>query len=94
MYFDVADFASFKSSLSIVGSNLCAGLLLASLIVSRLDSVPLGSKFGINAVLFFQTKENSLSSSALEWGITRINLAIRESFGKHKDPSGSLILER
>jgi len=46
--------------------NFIEGSLLASLIVSMIE-VPLGFEVGLNAILFFHTKENNLSSSALEW---------------------------
>jgi len=52
-------------------------MYLAILIVNRLDSVPFGSKFVLNAVLFFRTKENNLPFLALEWGITVLELILQ-----------------
>ena len=55
------------------GSNLWAGFLLANLLVRMIDSV---YKVGLNVVLFFFTTENNVSSSALEWGSTKINFVM------------------
>ena len=51
---------------SLVGSKQCAGSLAANLIARILESVPLGLRLGLKAVIFFRTMENSLSSRALE----------------------------
>ena len=76
---------AFFAALSTVGgkSYLCAGPPLCNsvLTVIILPSVSLGSRLGLNAVLFFLMSENTLSSSALECGMVRTKRAIDESLG-------------
>ena len=77
--------AAFFAALSTVGgkSYLCAGPPLCNsiLTVIILPSVSLGSRLGLNAVLFFLMSENPLSSSALECGMVRTKREIDESLG-------------
>ena len=82
---------AFFAALSTVGgkSYLCAGPPLCNsvLTVIILPSVSLGSRLGLNAVLFFLMSENTLSSSALECGMVRTKRAIDESLGNWLCPS-------
>ena len=64
---------AFFAALSTVGgkSYLCAGPPLCNsiLAVLILPGVSLGSRLGLNEVLFFLMNENTLSFSALECGM-------------------------
>lgn len=70
---------------SIVGGKLylCIELLLCNfiLIVIILFSVLLGSRLGLNVVLFFFMSESVFFFSVLECGMVRIKRVIDESFG-------------
>lgn len=87
--FQVAALALISTSLG--GSKQCAGSFAASLIDRILERVPLGSKLGLNAVLFLRTIENSCSSSALECGIVNTSLATVVSRGKQNELSTALM---
>ena len=59
---------------------------IASLQVMILAKDSSVSKFGLKQVLFFQTREKTCSSLALECGITRINFATMVSLGNLGHP--------
>ena len=89
LYSDVADLAFFNNSFWWL--KLMSRPLPANLMVRMLESVPFGSKVGLNAVLFFLTIENNLSSSALECESTKINFDMDDNLLKHGEPSGSFL---
>ena len=88
LYFVVACFA-----VDIMSSELL-NLVTDSPFIARLQVMTLAkdssrSKFGLKQVFFFLTSKNTLSSSALECGITRINFTTLVSLGNFGHPMQS-----